>query len=92
MLLAFLSINLVSAIILLVFTRINYLLKGVLVSLIGSSWIFWSINFLAIHSPIFLDDPHGVIFLISTICGIGVSILAGIYILAFFIEKEEALR
>ncbi|GAB4536075.1 MAG: hypothetical protein Tsb0014_23530 [Pleurocapsa sp.] len=79
-----------SSIALLLFPKISYTIKGVLVSLAGGFWIYISINFLAWNFIYIAKDKHGVFFLLSVLHGIWISISAMGFIMTFFIEKKKS--
>ncbi|MEM8722474.1 MAG: hypothetical protein AAGE84_24810 [Cyanobacteria bacterium P01_G01_bin.39] len=86
----FLSIGLMSVVILLAFPKVNYIIKAILVSLTGGFWIYLSINFMAINLYLYLfENTNGILVLMSMICGIILSILAASLIMAFLIEKKK---
>ncbi|MEM7762107.1 MAG: hypothetical protein AAF298_28920 [Cyanobacteria bacterium P01_A01_bin.40] len=87
----YLSIGLIAAIILLISSKINLIVKNVLVSIVGGLWIYSSINFLATNSLYITKEQSGIFILISTTGGILVSFLAGILIIYLLIENKKSL-
>ena len=89
-LIAFLSPGLISALILLIVPKVNYLVKATLVSFTASLWICISIIFLAINLTYIFTESTGIFIFLSAICGMVLSILAGGLIMAFFLEKKKS--
>ena len=85
-------LGLLPAIILLIFPKIDRVIKRVLVSLVGALWVYISIIFLTIHYIYIINDQHGVLFLISMIGGLLAALLVGIAILIFLISKETKIK
>lgn len=77
------------AIILLMFPKLNYIIKAVLIALTTIFFSYISINLLALN--ISSNDPYGIITLIALTYGGVVSIFSGLIVLAIFVFKNEKM-
>ncbi|MEL6462641.1 MAG: hypothetical protein AAFQ91_31190 [Cyanobacteria bacterium J06621_15] len=87
--LIFLLIGTISAVTLLAFPKISYMLKVISISLTCGLWIYLSINFITFNLIYITKYKTGIFSLIAMVCEIAVSILAASLIMAFLIEKKK---
>jgi hypothetical protein len=87
-----LFVGLIAAIILLIFPKLNYIIKAILTVLITILLGYISINLFALNISSYTNnDPHGIIILIAFIYEGVVSIFSGLIVIAIFIFKNEKM-
>lgn len=82
---------LVSALILLIFPKINYVIKAILTTLVTIFLGYISNSLFALNMAYLANDKHGIIILISFTYGLVISIFGGLAVLAIFIKKNEKM-
>ena len=84
---------LISALILLIFPNINYVIKAILTTLVTIFLGCISNSLFALNMAYMANDKHGIIILISFTFtyGLVISIFAGLAVLAIFIKKNEKM-
>ena len=89
---AFSFLGLLSALVLLIVPKINYIFKAILTALIATLLTCTSIILFAWNSVYIVNDQYGIMVLIAAVYGTIVSIFSGLTVLAIFLEKNKTDR